>query len=61
MENEVPLGYETPLSSVCNDKLIDPALLPAELGAIEVVDLAGGDISEPKCSDAGMIQSAYEH
>jgi hypothetical protein len=37
MENEVPLGYETPLSSVCNDKLIDPALLPAELGAIEVL------------------------
>lgn len=64
MENEAPLGYETPLSSVCDDELIDPALLPAvtvpEFGAIEVVDLAGSDVSEPKCSGAGMIQSAYD-
>jgi hypothetical protein len=60
-EDEVPFGYETPLSSVCSDELIDPAILPAVaapgLGAIEVVDLTGVDDISAKHSGVGMIQS----
>jgi hypothetical protein len=65
LEDEVPLRYEIPLSSVCSDELIDPAILPAVaapgLGVIEVVDLTGVDDISAKYSGAGMIQSAYKH
>lgn len=65
LEDGVPFGYETPLSSVCSDELIDPAILPAVvapgLGAIEVVDLTGVDDISAKYSGAEMIQSAYKH
>lgn len=57
-------GYETPLSSVCSEELIDPAILPVEpmpdLDAIEVVNLTSiNDTPEPRYPIAATTQSAY--
>ncbi len=64
-DHEVPFGYETPLSSVYSDELIDPAILPAVaapgLDAIEFVDLTGVDDISAKYSGVKMIQSTYKH
>ncbi|KAL8856250.1 MAG: hypothetical protein Q9178_007137 [Gyalolechia marmorata] len=61
LEDGVPFGYGTPLSSVCSDELIDPAIVPTVAapghGAIKVVDLTGVDDVSAKYSGAGMIQN----
>ena len=62
--DETPLGYKTPLSSVCSEMLIDPAILPVEpipdRDAIDVVDLTSvDDTPEPRYRIAATTQSAY--
>ncbi|RYP75605.1 hypothetical protein DL771_002305 [Monosporascus sp. 5C6A] len=60
--DETPPGYKTPLSSVCSEMLIDPAILPVEpmpdLDATEVVDLTSvDDTPEPRYPIAATTQT----
>jgi hypothetical protein len=57
-EDETLETYETSPSFVCNEELIDPAILPA-VAAPEFTGIC--DTSEPKRSGTGTIQSAYGH
>ena len=57
------IGYDTPSSSAFSEDLIGQAISPLnnpDLGAIEVVDLTGGeDIPQPSIYNAEASQSAY--
>ena len=64
-ENEILFKYETSLSSVCNDELIDSVILltvtASGLNAIEVVDLTDVNEISVKHSDVEMIQGTYKY
>ncbi|KAF2453041.1 hypothetical protein BDY21DRAFT_145620 [Lineolata rhizophorae] len=47
-ENEAPIPRETPPSSICDEDLIDPAILQSNVSPSDVVP-------------AGLLQSAYTH